>query len=277
MTGEPAGTLPDGAARRPAGGRTPEDVRRVLAERISSGHLRPGQRLGAERALAAELGVSRATLRQALAVLAESGTVRRVPGRGGGTFVSQDKIERDTSRVVGVPALLRSQGVLAGTRVISAGLSGADEPAARALGVQRGDLLIDLVRIRLADGSPISMERAMLPADRFPGLLELPLGGSVYELLDEHFDTRPGEAVERIEVVAASQDEALVLDVPMGSPLLAITRTTTDPDGAAFEFSYDLFRGDRIRIMVRTPGEHAVPPAEPGSGRVIELRPHSAI
>ena len=117
-----------------AGGRTPDDVRRALAERISAGQLRPGQRLGSERALAADLGVSRATLRQALAVLADSGVVRRVPGRGGGTFVSQDKIERDTSRVVGVPALLRSQGVLAGTRVISAGLSGADEPAARALG-----------------------------------------------------------------------------------------------------------------------------------------------
>jgi GntR family transcriptional regulator len=276
MTGEPAGTLPDEAARRP-GGRTPEDVRRVLAERISAGRLRPGQRLGAERALAAELGVSRATLRQALAVLAESGAVRRIPGRGGGTFVSQDKIERDTSRVVGVPALLRSQGVLAGTRVISAGLSGADEPAARALGIQRGDLLIDLVRIRLADGSPISMERVMLPADRFPGLLELPLGGSVYELLDEHFGTRPGEAVERIEVAAASQDEALVLDVPVGAPLLAITRSTTDTDGVPFEFSYDLFRGDRIRIMVRTPGEQAAPPAESGSGRVIELRPHSII
>ena len=108
---------------RRAGGRTPEDVRRVLADRISAGQLRPGQRLGAERALAAELGVSRATLRQALAVLAESGVVRRVPGRGGGTFVSKDKIERDPSRVVGVPALLRSQGVVAGTRVISAGLA----------------------------------------------------------------------------------------------------------------------------------------------------------
>jgi GntR family transcriptional regulator len=261
---------------------TPEDVRRVLTERISAGHLRPGQRLGAERALAADLGVSRATLRQALAVLAETGVVRRVPGRGGGTFVSQDKIERDTSRVVGLPALLRSQGVVAGTRVISAGLSGAEEAAARALAIQRGDLVIDLVRIRLADGSPISVEHAILPADRFPGLLELPLGGSVYELLDEHFGTRPGEAVERIEVVAASGDEALVLDVPAGSPLLAISRTTTDPDGVPFEFSYDLFRGDRIRVMVRTPGERApgestVTPDEPAPGRVIELRPQAAI
>ncbi|MFI5080745.1 MAG: GntR family transcriptional regulator, partial [Streptosporangiales bacterium] len=92
-------------------GRTPEDVRRILVGQISAGQLRPGQRLGAERALAAELGVSRATLRQALAVLADNGMVRRVPGRGGGTFISKGKIERDLSRVVGVPALLRSQGV----------------------------------------------------------------------------------------------------------------------------------------------------------------------
>jgi GntR family transcriptional regulator len=262
-----------------AGGRTPEEVQRVLAERISAGQLRPGQRLGAERALAADLGVSRATLRQALAVLADGGVVRRVPGRGGGTFVSKDKIERDTSVVVGVPALLRSQGVVAGTRVISAGLAPADDPVARALRLKRGDLVIDLLRIRLADGSPLAMEHARFPADRFGGLLEMPLGGSVYELLEEHFATRPAEATERIEVVTASADEAAVLDVLPGAPLLAITRTTTDAGGEPFEYSHDLFRGDRTRIVVRTPGSGgAAPGTRPGTGRgrVIELRPQSA-
>jgi GntR family transcriptional regulator len=82
--------------------------------------------------------------------------------------------------------------------------------------------------------------------------------------------------------------------VPAGSPLLAITRTTTDPGGVPFEFSHDLFRGDRIRITVRTPGERAAgesapgpgaagdageaaPRAEASAGRVIELRPQTAI
>jgi GntR family transcriptional regulator len=260
----------------PAPSRSPEEVQRVLAERISAGQLRPGQRLGAERGLAADLGVSRATLRQALAVLAEGGVVRRVPGRGGGTFVSKDKIERDTSVVVGVPALLRSQGVTAGTRVISAGLAPAGDPVARALGMQRGDLVIELLRIRLADGSPLAVEHARFPADRFGGLLELPLGGSVYELLDEHFGTRPGEATERIEVITASADEAAVLEVLPGAPLLAITRTTTDTGGEPFEYSRDLFRGDRTRIVVRTPGAAGtIPGTRPvaGRGRVIELRP----
>jgi GntR family transcriptional regulator len=266
-----------GGGQQAASGRTPEEVRHALAEQISAGRLRPGQRLGAERSLAAELGVSRATLRQALAVLAESGVVRRVPGRGGGTFVSKGKIERDLSRVVGVPALLRSQGVVAGTRVMSARLSEPDESAAQALGLRAGDLVIDLVRIRLADGSPISVEHAMLPADRFPGLLELPLGGSVYELLAEHYGARPKEALERIEVVPASPDEAMVLDVETGAPLLSITRTTTGTGDEPIEFSHDLFRADRTRIVVRTPGPGGVARASRGRGRVIELRSQAAI
>ena len=260
----------------PEPARTGEDVRRILADQISAGHLRPGQRLGAERALAAELGVSRAALRQALAVLEEGGLVRRVPGRGGGTFVSKGKIERDLSRVVGVPALLRSQGVVAGTRVLSARLAPCDETAARALRLHPADLVIDLVRIRLADGSPFSVEHLMLPADRFPGLLEAPLGGSMYELLAERYRTLPKEAVERIEVVSASSDEAMILDVPPGAPLLSVTRTTTDMQDEPIEFSHDLFRGDRTRIVVRTPVKGTVTRASRGRGEVIELRAQAA-
>jgi GntR family transcriptional regulator len=250
---------------------SPEEVRRILSDRISSGQYRPGQRLGDERTLAAGLDVSRAMLRQALASLAESGLVRRVPGRGGGTFVAKGKIERDLSRIVGVPALLRSQGVVAGTKVLSARLTEASDTAAHALRTRPGDLVIDLVRIRLADGSPFSLENCKLPARRFPGLLELPLGGSVYELIDEHFHVRPFQATERIEVTLAAPDEAMILEVDPGAPLLAITRTTTDGDGEPIEFSRDLFRADRTRIVVKTEGAGSAL-ATVGRARLVELR-----
>ncbi len=290
MTADPAasrrasqdapGQAPEAAPGRTpeaAPGQTPEEVRRMLAERIGSGQLRPGQRLGAERALAAELGVSRATLRQALAVLEEGGVVRRVPGRGGGTFVAKGKIERDLSRIVGVPALLRSQGVVAGTRVLSARLGEADDVTAQALRTRPGELVVNLVRIRLADGSPFSLEHARLPAKRFPGLLELPLGGSVYELIEEHFGTKPAEATERIEVVLASADEAAILDIEPGAPLMAITRTTNEAGGEPIEFSRDLFRADRTRIVVRTDGHWTGGArAVPGRARIVELRAQAA-
>lgn len=240
-----------------------EDVRRRLLDQIGSGRLRPKGRLGAERDLAQSLGVSRSTVRQALGALQDAGVVRRVPGRGGGTFVRAQKLERDLSRVVGVPALLRQQGMTAGSRVVSTGLAAADAETAAALGLAAESYVIDVVRIRLADGTPISLEHVRLPAERFPGLLDLPLGGSLYELLQEHYGTVPGEAVEHIEVVSAGEDEASILGVGTGAAMLSITRTTKDTDGVDFEYSHDLFRADRTVITVRTPRVAQASPSVP--------------
>lgn len=250
-----------------------EEARRALLDQISRGQLLPGERLGAERDLALALGVSRSTVRQALAALEEAGVVRRVPGRGGGTFVRQQKVERDLSQVVGVPALLRRQGMTAGSRIVSTRMVAADEETRAALGLAAGAYVFDVVRIRLADGTPISLEHARLPAERFPGLLDRPLGGSLYELLEEGYGTAPGEAVEHIEVVAAGEDEASILGLDPGSALLSITRTTQDADGRPFEHSHDLFRADRTTITVRTP---ATSRARGGDGRVVQLRPRGA-
>ena len=247
-----------------------EEVRRRLLDQIGRGQLRPGERLGAERDIAIDLGVSRSTVRAALATLEAEGVVRRVPGRGGGTFVHQRKVDRDLSQVVGVPALLREQGMTAGSRIVSTSMVAADEIVRAALGLGSGAYVFDVVRIRLADGTPISLEHVRLPADRFPGLLDQPLGGSLYELLEEHYGTAPGEAVEHIEVVPAGEDEASILGVEAGAPLLSISRTTQDPEGVPFELSHDLFRADRTTITVRTPATNRT---RDGAGRVVQLRP----
>jgi GntR family transcriptional regulator len=264
MAAEDARELAGGAAfeARPQPRAVPdrrlvEEARDRLLDLISSGTLRPGDRLGTERELAARLSVSRSTLRQVLAVLAESGIVRRVPGRAGGTFVAHAKVDRDLSVIVGLPEYLRRQGFVAGTQVLSATMSGADDIAANNLGVPAGSLLIDIVRIRLADGVPISLERVQLPADIFPGLLELPLGGSIYDLLDAHYGIRPDEVVEHLEVAEASPDEAALLGVHVRAPLLAITRTSATSAGVPFEFSYDLFRADRTCVTFRTRADRA--------------------
>jgi len=247
-----------------------EQVRRRLLEQITGGRLRPGARLGAERDLAQSLGVSRSTVRQALRALEEAGVVRRVPGRGGGTFVRQEKLDRDLSQVVGVPALLRRQGMTAGSRTVSTAMLLADDDTREALRLAEGDYVLDIVRLRFADGIPISLEHVRFPAARFPGLLDLPLGGSLYELLEKHYGTTPGEAVEHIEVVPASDDEASILGLEPGAPLLSIARTTEDQDGRVFEYSSDLFRADRTTITVRTPASRRTS----RHGRVVALREH---
>lgn len=235
-------------------GPTGEEARRRLIGMVERGTLQPGERLGAERELATRLGVSRSTLRQALASLEEAGIIRRVPGRGGGTFIASAKVERDLSAIVGVPTLLRDQGFTAGSRVISVAVATAGADAAEALGIREEDFVVDLVRIRLADGTPISLERAVFPAERVPGLPERELVGSIYELLEREYGIRPSEAIERIEVVEAAPHEASILGIVPGQPLLSITRTTRDAQDIPFEYSHDLFRADRTRIVVRAKG-----------------------
>jgi len=223
---------------------------RLMAE-IEAGSPEPGGRLGAERELAARLGVSRSTLRAALDALETAGVVHRIRGRSGGIFVSERRIERDLTSLTSLPAYLRRQGFQSGARVLSTATVGADAETAAALDLPEGALVLEVVRVRLADEQPISLERARFPAERFPGLLDRSLAGSLYELLEFGYGLRPSEAEERVEVVGATAAEARVLEVRPGAPLVAIVRTAWAADGRPFERSHDLFRADRVRIVTR--------------------------
>jgi GntR family transcriptional regulator len=232
-------------------------LRDRLAAEIAAGSPPPGERLGAERELAVRYGVSRSTLRAALNALETAGAVHRVRGRAGGIFASQRRVERDLTRLTGLPAYLRRQGFQSSARVLSTATLGADADTAAALDLSEGDLVLEVVRVRLADEQPISLERARFPAYRFPGLLDRSLAGSLYEMLEADYGLHPSQAEERVEVVGATAVDARVLEVRPGAPLVAIARTAWSADGRPFECSRDLFRADRVRIVVRVQGRDA--------------------
>lgn len=229
-----------------------EELRRRIVADINAGV--PGAKLGSERDLADHYGTSRSSLRQVLAALEEAGLVHRVIGRSGGIFISHGQVQRDLSDVVGVPAFLSNQGYVAGTRVLSTRITTPDTTTQTALQLGAADYVTEIQRVRLADGSPISLEHAQFPADRFPGLLEKQLGGSLYEILESHYGLVTGEAVERIQAVNATNNEATLLGIKPKAALLLITRVTHDQLGRPYEFSRDLFRGDRTALAVTAQG-----------------------
>jgi GntR family transcriptional regulator len=226
-------------------------VRDRLQREITLGEFAPGQRLGAEREIAQRLDVSRSTVRGALADLERNGTIVRSRGRAGGIFVAERKVERDLTSLAGLPAYLRRQGFQSDARVISTATIAAAVDVAEALALDPGELVHEIVRVRLADDAPISLERASFPAERFPGLLDRALSGSLYELFETEYGLIPDQAEERLEVVDAGVAEARLLDIPHHSSLVSIARTAWDSAGVPFEFSRDLFRADRVRIVVR--------------------------
>ncbi|MCF6386614.1 GntR family transcriptional regulator [Mycobacterium sp. MBM] len=229
-----------------------EELRRRIVADINAGV--PGAKLGSERDLAEHYGTSRSSLRQVLAALEEAGLVHRVIGRSGGIFISHGQVQRDLSDVVGVPTFLSNQGYVAGTRVLSTRITTPDPATQTALGLGAGDYVTEIQRVRLADGSPISLELAQFPADRFPGLLDKQLGGSLYEILEAHYGLAAGQAVERIQAVNATNNEATLLGIKPRAALLLITRVTHDQQGRPYEFSRDLFRGDRTALAVTVQG-----------------------
>lgn len=235
-----------------AGGPVAEDVRRRIVAMLAQGTLRPGSRLGTEREMAETFSVSRSTLRSALLPLSRAGVLERRTGRGGGTFVRADLVERNAAELAGLPARLHSGGHTSGTRVLSTERRAATATEVSALEIDTGAEVFVIKRLRLADGVPLSVDQACFVVAQVPDLLEQPLGGSLYQLFQVRYRLVPATTTETIEVVSANSREARWLDIPHRRPLVAITRVTRGHDGRPFEYAHDLFRADRIRLTATT-------------------------
>lgn len=234
--------------------RDARQIERELRALIDGEGLLPGERLGSERELALRFNTTRSQLRNALANLERDQLVRRVPGRTGGIFVNAEKVVRDLSNLVGVPELLQRQGYAAVTRVISGALWPCDESVGRRLGCASGEPVYDLVRLRLADGVPISLEHAYVPSSMAPGLLEQGIGGSLTDSLRDHYGVVAADVRESIEARLAEPQEAALLGISARTPLLCVERVGSTSEGLVFEYSIDLFRADKVKILVRGSG-----------------------
>lgn len=233
---------------KPGRGPAHARIEEWLEAAIGAGRFVPGDRLLPERELAEKLRVSRMTLRQALDALERRGLVARRVGRDGGTFIDEPKLE-----LAGLSALsdqLRALGRTAGARVVSASQRRPTSAEAGVFASRRP--VLEIVRVRLADGDPVALERTVLPAHAFPGLLDADLEGSLYSLMRERDDEVPVRAVERLSPALASPAEAEALAIEAGEPLMLVERTAYGASGRALEHSRDVFRGDRTTVVWET-------------------------
>jgi len=108
-------------------------------------------------------------------------------------------------------------------------------------------------RVRLGDGIPMGIQTSylLLPVGQSLNREEVETYGSIYTLVTEKFHLIPTEADETLEVVLASQQEADLLGIPEGSPLLLTERTTYSQNRRPFEFVKILYRGDRYKYFAR--------------------------
>ncbi|MET0448701.1 MAG: GntR family transcriptional regulator [Aeromicrobium sp.] len=223
-----------------------------LLGRIASGQVRVDDKLPPEEELAASIGVSRMTLRQALGSLEARGWIERRRGRSGGSFVREPRIAVDLTGLPGFTEQMRRAHVRAGARIVRAGLVDPAAEVAQGLALGRGQQAIEIVRVRSARRQPLALEETYLPAHLFPGMLDRNLSSSIYGLMRRHHDLAPQGAREWLEPEIASPGNARLLGVEPGSALMLVTRRATTADGTPVEFAYDRYRSDRTRITLQT-------------------------
>ncbi len=215
-----------------------------LEAQVRSGALDSGDRLENEVKIAGDLGLSRPTVRAAFSYLVDKGLVLR--RRGQGTIVTKSKVSRSV-KLTSLFDDLAAAGKRPSTRVLHNEVVKAPDIVKEALGIEEGQLVLYLERLRFGEDEPIALMHNYVPTSlvtlstdmlEVHGLYELLRAGGIY----------PARAVQRISAKNASVSEARLLGETRGTALVTMERTTYEDHGRAIEFAQHVYRASRYSL-----------------------------
>ena len=217
-----------------------------IADDIEKGNYPVGSRIPPEHELEETYQVSRVTVRRALAELTSEGRLERKQGKG--TFVSTPRISQDLKSIHSFHDSCKKNGVRAGTKVIHVTEIDADATDIQDLNLREGDRVVETLRIRSADGEPVTLEKNHF-STVYSYLENENLNGSLYNVLRD-YGVEPKEATHSISLTFATEAQAKLLNIETGSPLIRLKEVVFDQKGRPLHNSLQLIRGDRFVFRI---------------------------
>jgi len=231
-----------------------------LRRRVSDGTHAAGRLLPSEADLGAEFDASRVTIRRALESLRDEGLVDA--RQGFGWFVSAAPLRQSLGRLATIEAQLAEGGIRPERRILEFAFERASRDVREVLGAEQ---VLRVRRLNLADGEPFAVVTVWCRSELGQHLSRADVERSpFYELLDVPLKG----ATQTIGADAAGSEDARLLQVPVGSPVLRCTRVTTDTDGRAVLLSEHVFAAHRTEFVVDLP--QAEPSIAPTGLRLVE-------
>lgn len=227
-----------------------QQIQQRLADQIQAGVFKTSEPLPSIQKIAAQMGVSQMTVRQAIKSLCEMGMLYSRQGKG--TFISGIKLEKEFRHVLSFSEEARAHGATPHSRLLSFSIQKPSEETRTALRLEKDDRVFRLHRVRYEDSFPISIECSCLAVGACPDLMEIfDPDTSLYERLADHYGIQLAITEEVIEVGKANMEEARLLQVPRQSPVFLFTRVSFREDGRPVEHVKSTYRGDRYKIVNR--------------------------
>lgn len=223
-------------------------IHNQLRENIEDGKWKVGEKIPAERELAAHFDVSRMTLRQAIQALVDEGILERRVGSG--TFVANRKVQEKMSGVTSFTDLMQSIGKTPSSTTISYHLTIPSQTEIEKLKLTKGAQVVRMERVRSGNDVPICFEVATIPADLVANLSKDEVTNSFWQTLEKKAHLYPGHAVQHISATKANEKIATYLQIKRGDPLLRMTQLSYLQDGRPFEYVHTQYVGSRFEFVL---------------------------
>lgn len=224
-------------------------IKTIIREQIEQGVWREGDQIPTEQQFCTHYHISRTTVKEALNQLVSEGLLYRIQGKG--TYVSASRWMARPHNLISLSEEILARRQVPSNRLLEAMQQPASISVARALQLDPGTPVVKIKRLRLADGEPIAIQTAHLPAAMCPGLHEiLREDQSLYRVIAERYKIVPKRATEVYKPGLIDEAAARLLAIKINSPCFLVERITIADGGKPFEFVRSILRGDRSEIVL---------------------------
>ncbi|MDQ0996465.1 GntR family transcriptional regulator [Phyllobacterium ifriqiyense] len=236
-------TLNDGSI---AGGPLYVKLQRLIENAVLDGLLKPGDALPPERELAAIADISRVTVRKAVQGLVSDGLL--IQRHGSGTFVAprSARVEQSLTHLTSFTEDMARRGMVVRSTWLDRGIYVPSPEEMVTLGLTSGERVSRISRLRVANDTPMAIERAALSVHVLPNPELVTL--SLYAVLAAS-GNRPVRAIQRISAAILKENDAKLLEVPVGSASLNIERISYLDSGKVIEFTRSIYRADAYEFV----------------------------
>ena len=222
---------------------------------INNETLKYGDKIETEQEIMKKYNLSRITVRRAISELVAEGYLIKKQGKG--TFVIKNKIERkiiytsDSLKIMSFTKELKENNIKASSKIIDLKIVPGIEEFNKKLNLNKNSKLIFMKRVRYANDSPMTIEENYFPYDRFKGLLEEKIEGSLYELLEKKYNTIPTRSSrQEIEIVKSDEEQSKLLNVPTFEPLFYFSGITYDENDIPIHIAKRYIIGSKYKFIV---------------------------